>query len=279
MKLVFDAGSTKTEIGLVGSDNDKYIKVDGINPAVLSEDRIREIISEAKSKLQDAKVTDLYYYGAGCATEALCKKIEIPLREFWQDAKIEVASDMTGAARGLLGHTPGIACILGTGSNSALFDGKNVIRNVAPLGFILGDEGSGTAIGKRLLGDIFKGLAPDDIIDRFLNETGLNKDLVIERVYRGEAPNKFLASFAKFVGANIGHPYLENMVGELLGIFLDRNVRQYPQSRIEPIGFVGSIAWNFREILEKEVKRRGWNLGKILRAPMEGLLEYHLNEI
>ena len=273
MKLIFEAGSTKTDVYVIGSGMD--LVAEGINPAVQSDDRIREILLEVEKKLLDVAVEDIYYYGAGCATEELCEKIRMLLYGIWPCQNISVESDMTGAARGLLGKYPGIACILGTGSNSALYDGKNVVRNVAPLGFILGDEGSGTAIGKRLLGDIFKGIAPADIIELFISETGLDKNKVIEKVYRSESPNKFLASNAKFVGRHIDHPYLKNIMGELLGLFLDRNVAQYAESKSEPIGFVGSIAWHFRDILEHEVKKRGWTLGRILQKPMEGLVDYH----
>lgn len=272
--LIFDAGATKTEVALSGTTPCRVI-VGGINPAVMPAEDIRNILFSVKEQLPEGDVAAIYYYGAGCANPQLCKCVADELRNVWNCVEVEVHSDIVGAARALHQDRAGIACILGTGSNSALYDGGKIIRNVAPLGYILGDEGSGSAIGKRLAGDVFKGLAPKDVADRFLLNTGISKDVLIEKVYRGTAPNKFLASFCRFVGENIEHPYLRNLVKEMFESFLDRNIAVYPESKDLELGFVGSVAFHFKDILQDACVGRGYKCGAIIKQPMENLISYH----
>ena len=182
---------------------------------------------------------------------------------------------MLAAARGVCGHESGIACILGTGSNSCAYDGNKIVKNVSPLGFILGDEGSGAVLGKLLVGDILKNQMPKKVIDRFFEKYNLTSAEIIDRVYRQPKPNTFLASFVPFLGENIGEPCIYNLVEESFRSFLRRNVRQYDGWDRLPIGFNGSIAKIYREPLEEALKEEGMHLGRIVQAPMEGLVEYH----
>lgn len=272
--LIFDAGATKTEVALARSESCRVI-VGGINPAVMPDTDIRKILLSVKEQLPEGDVAAIYYYGAGCATPQLSECVANELRNVWSCANVEVHSDIVGAAKALHQDTAGIACILGTGSNSALYDGKKIVRNVAPLGYIIGDEGSGSAIGKRLAGDIFKGLAPKDVADGFMQHTGVSKDILIEKVYRGSAPNKFLASFCRFVGENIEHPYLRSLVKEMFESFLDRNVAVYPESKELELGFVGSVAFHFKDILKEACIGRGYKCGAIIKQPIDNLISYH----
>ena len=262
MILLADSGSTKTDWGLV--ENGKLIKnirTRGMNPFQMSEEEIaEEIKTSLVPELPSTTIDNIYFYGAGCTPEKQ-PIVERALRaNLTVTGVCEVASDMLAAARGVCGHESGIACILGTGSNSCAYDGKQIVKNVSPLGFILGDEGSGAVLGKFLVGDILKNQMPKKIIDR---------------VYRQPKPNTFLASFVPFLAENIDEPCIYNLLKESFRSFLRRNVKQYEGWDKLPIGFNGSIAKIYREPLEEALKEEGMHLGRIVQAPMEGLVEYH----
>lgn len=279
--LIFDAGSTKTEVGVIdrvpgGSPIISTLLIPGINPAVSSEEYIMESLNQVKVKFPDY-ILDIHFYGAGCATERTCGKIRDILLSLWPSVtKVEVASDMLGAARALLKKNPGVACILGTGSNTTLYDGCNLIDNVPPLGFILGDEGSGTALGKRLIGDVFKRIAPEEIRNKFFEETELTKEIVIEKVYRGETPNKFLASVVPFIKQNLDNRYIKEMTKEVFDDFFERNLMQYEGIKELPVNFAGSIAYHFQDMIREVATSKGLHIGDIEAKPMNKLIEYHI---
>ncbi len=281
--LVFDAGSTKTEVGVISryTDSDAFTVctklLPGINPLVASDKYILDALYELDCSSKN--VERVFFYGAGCASEKICSHISDIILQVWCKADVEVASDMLGAARGLLHNDPGVVCILGTGSNSALYNGSELTDNIPPLGYILGDEGSGTALGKRLIADVLKRIAPEEIRDSFFKKTGLTKDIVIEKVYRGETPNKFLGSVVPFIKENIENPYVREMAENVIGAFFDRNLMQYENVRKLPVNFVGSIASHFSEIVMAAAFARGISVGKIHAKPMEGLIEYHLKDL
>jgi len=181
---------------------------------------------------------------------------------------------MLGAARGLSGRNPGIVCILGTGSNSCYYDGDKIVSNVSPLGFILGDEGSGAVLGKRLVGDLLKNQLPAGLKEKFLQEFDLTPALIIERVYRQPFPNRFLASLSPFLLRNMEEPALRSLVFDSFCSFLTRNVMQYGYKQY-PVYFIGSIAYHYREILEEAILASGMQSGGIMQNPMEGLVKYH----
>lgn len=281
LTLVFDAGSTKTEVGIISYHYDGMIDLNtilipGINPVVGSEDAIISSLKEVKVE-SPYDVKEVYFYGAGCATDRICERIRKMISGIWPNAVCCVASDMLGAARGLLQTSPGVACILGTGSNSALYNGELLIDNIPPLGYVLGDEGSGTALGKRLIGDVFKRIAPEDIRQKFFDETGLSKELVIEKVYRGETPNKFLASVVPFIKQNIENTYIRNMAGDVFGLFFDRNLMQYEGISNLTVNFTGSVAYHFEDIIRSTANTKGLQVGVVSAKPMVGLINYHLN--
>lgn len=280
MILLADSGSTKTDWGLV--ENGKLVKrlrTSGMNPFQMSEEAItEEIKTHLVPELPGTVLDEVHFYGAGCTKEKQ-PIVERALRaNLTINVECEVASDMLGAARGICGHKPGIACILGTGSNSCSYDGKNLVKNVSPLGFILGDEGSGAVLGKLLVGDVLKNQMPEAITKRFFEKYKLTSAEIIDRVYRQPKPNTFLASFVPFLEENIDEPKIYNLVKESFRSFLRRNVMQYDGWQTLPIGFNGSIAKIYKKPLLEALEEEGMHLGRIIQAPMEAMVEYHVEK-
>jgi len=276
MILIADSGSTKTDWCVSDRRNRiQRITTKGMNPYFQSEEEIgEEIRLSLLPKLQTHKFDALYFYGAGCLPEKI-PMIRNVLSKYLNVKNVEVNSDMLAAARGLCGRNLGIVCILGTGSNSCFYDGEKIVNNVSPLGFILGDEGSGAVLGKLLVGDLLKNQLPKGLKEKFLREFDLTPGMIIERVYRQSFPNRFLASFSPFLLQNIEEPALHTLVLNSFRAFLTRNVMQYDYKRY-PVFFTGSIAYHYREILEEVVHEAEMQLGSIIRQPMEGLVEYHV---
>jgi len=275
MILIADGGSTKTEWCVTDSGAQmQRIVTKGMNPYFQSEDEISgEIQSVLLPQLKTSTFDALYFYGAGCLPE----KIPLMQRALGKhlDAKtIEVHSDILAAARGLSGRNAGIVCILGTGSNSCFYDGEKVLANVSPLGFILGDEGSGAVLGKLLVGDILKNQMPEGLKEKFLQQFDLTPAMIIERVYRQPFPNRFLASLSPFLEQNIELPEIRALVLNAFKAFLNRNVKQYDY-RQHPVHFIGSIAFYYKDLLEEAIRECGMQLGTIVQSPMEGLVLYH----
>ena len=280
MILLADSGSTKTDWGLV--ENGKLVKrlrTSGMNPFQMSEEAItEEIKTHLVPELPGTVLDEVHFYGAGCTKEKQ-PIVERALRaNLTINGECEVASDMLGAARGICGHKPGIACILGTGSSGWSYDGKNLVKNVSPLGFILGDEGSGAVLGKLLVGDVLKNQMPEAITKRFFEKYKLTSAEIIDRVYRQPKPNTFLASFVPFLEENIDEPKIYNLVKESFRSFLRRNVMQYDGWQTLPIGFNGSIAKIYKKPLLEALEEEGMHLGRIIQAPMEAMVEYHVEK-
>lgn len=277
MILIADGGSTKADWSIVENGEIKErVITKGINPFFQSEE---EIVTEIKTALIPQISTTLfdavYFYGAGCIFE----KIDIVKRAIEQNIQvqgvIEVNSDMLGAARGLCLHNSGIACILGTGSNSCLYNGKDIDANVSPLGFILGDEGSGAVLGKLFVSDLLKNQLTPGLKEKFLEHFSLVPGDIIDRVYRKPFPNRFLATFAPFISENMQDPSVHALVLNGFKAFLKRNVMQYEKYNEVPVHFVGSVAFYFKEILQEAMKEMDITMGNITQSPMEGLVSYH----
>lgn len=278
MNLLADSGSTKTDWSIVENDGRiiKQITTAGTNPFYQSKEGIsEEIKAHLVPQLPTTTFDNLYFYGAGCMGDridsvkrAIGKHLQI-INDF------EVCTDMLAAARSLCGHKPGIACIMGTGSNSCSFDGTNIIRNVSPLGFILGDEGSGAVLGKLLIGDILKNQLPQELRDKFFKQYNITYMDIIGSVYSKPYPNRFLASFAPFLQENIEIKGIRDIVIGNFKSFFKRNVMQYEGYEQYPIHFIGSIAFYHKKELEVAAKELGITIGKIEKSPMKGLIEYH----
>ena len=276
MILIADSGSTKTDWCVVLNGTlIKRIGTKGINPFFQSEEDIqRELTISLLPQLPEGKLNAVYFYGAGCTAE----KAPV-LRRAIADSlpvigNIKANSDMLGAARGLCGHEKGIVCILGTGSNSCFYDGEEIVSNVSPLGFILGDEGSWAVLGKLLVGDILKNQLPAQLKEEFLKQFDLTAPEIIDRVYRQPYPNRFLASLSPFLAQHLEEPGIRTIVLNSFIAFIRRNVMQYDYTQY-PVRFIGSVAYCYKEILQEAAKETGLGIGKILQSPMEGLIEYH----
>lgn len=276
MILIADSGSTKTDWCIVLNDTlIKRIETKGINPFFQSEEEIRQALTASLlPQLPEGTFNSVHFYGAGCTLE----KAPV-LRRAIADSlpvvgNIKAHSDMLAAARGLCGHDAGIACILGTGSNSCFYDGREIVSNISPLGFILGDEGSGAVLGKLLVGDVLKNQLPPAIKEAFLKEFDLTAPEIIDRVYRQPFPNRFLASLSPFIARHLDEPALRTLVFNSFIAFLRRNVMQYDYEHFT-VHFIGSVAHCYKEILQEAAQETGVRIGKILQSPMEGLIEYH----
>jgi len=275
MILIADSGSTKTDwraINQYGSV--KGITTAGINPVFMDEKQISEIIGKVLVPSITEKVEEIHFYGAGVINEEKAEIVCNALKKAFPDASCEAASDLLAAARGLCGNEAGIACILGTGSNSCWYDGEQIEKNVRAGGFILGDEGSGAWIGKRLLSDYVKGLLPTAIRESFEKKFALDYPAIVTKVYKEEMPGAYLASFAPFVADFKNHPYVKGLLKEGFESFLSRNVMQYDYKNRE-LNFTGSVAFYFKEALVKALLAGGMKPGRIVRKPMDGLIKYH----
>ena len=281
MILIADSGSTKTDWSLVDNGKEvKRIRTKGMNPFQMSADEITAEVKEVLLKeLPTNEVDELYFYGAGCTKEKQPGVKKALRAGITVKGRCEVASDMLGAARGICGHQPGIACILGTGSNSCAYDGEQITKNVSPLGFILGDEGSGAVLGRTLVGDVLKNQLPAAIVERFHAKYALTTADIIDRVYRQPFPNRFLASFVPFLEENLQEPCIYSLVKEGFRSFLVRNVKQYEGWNTLPIGFAGSVAFIYRKPLEEVLEEEGMSAGRVIQAPMQGMIDYHAGRI
>lgn len=267
-KLIADSGSTKTDWLLLKGNAQIQIRTQGINPFMLDRKDISEIIlTELLPELSEISPATVHFYGAGCRGEQI-RLLEDILRSFFPQAEIEVASDMLGAARALCGKNEGIACILGTGENTCLFDGKSITENIPPLGFILGDEGSGAVLGKRLIGDILKKQLPENICNDFFAEYGLSTDEIIKRVYKSPLPNRFLASFTFFLHKHKEDKDIQQLIIDEFCRFFKRNVATYRRPDL-PVHFIGSIAVHFNNELKAAAERTGFIIGRTHKSPLE----------
>ena len=276
MILIADSGSTKTDwcISAQGKQLQRITTI-GLNPYFLQEEEVSEVIrTSLLPELQTGTFEALYFYGAGCLPEKF-PMMQSALGKHLELKTIEVNSDMLAAARGLSGKNPGIVCIMGTGSNSCYYDGKQIVSNVSPLGFILGDEGSGAVLGKLLVGDLLKNQLPAGLKEKFLQEFDLTPATIIERVYRQPFPNRFLASLSPFLKQNIEVPEIHALVLDAFKVFLNRNVKQYADYKKHKVHFIGSVAYHYKEVLEEAIHSTGMQLGSIMQNPMEGLVKYH----
>ena len=277
MILIADSGSTKTD-WCYGTEiaNCKIVQTEGINPFHQPEEKIQSIIyNELLPQLETPiqRCTAIYFYGAGCLppkTESITRV----LQNTFPEADIFIETDLLGAARALCKNEAGIACILGTGSNSCLYDGKTIIQNIPPLGYILGDEGSGAVLGKRLVGDLLKHQLPDDLCQDFLKEYDLPPALILDKVYRQPLANRFLAGLTPFLFAHKHRPEIRNLLISCFTDFFTRNVMQYEYHDIL-VHFTGSIAFFFQEEVKEAALRLNVSIGKVLKSPLEGLKDYH----
>ena len=292
MILIADSGSTKVHWCLLtASGQCSDVFTDGINPlfqtTIAMQNSIsNQLLPQIGSLLWAGTLTHVFFYGAGCTPE---KKVFVQkaLEAVFRKAEVHVESDMLGAARGLLGHNAGVACILGTGSGSCFYNGEKIAWAVPSLGYILGDEGSAAVLGKRLVGDLLKNQLGDDLKEAFFAEYETSMADIIEKVYRQPFPNRFLAKLSRFCADHMDDPRIRALVYDHFVQFIRRNLKQYfaknekmvNDQMVNAVGFVGSIAYYYRPILEEAMAAEGIPVGTILQDPVEGLKEYHKSAV
>ncbi len=275
MILIADSGSTRTTWILTDDAGKRdYITTSGINPMYQDEQSISNVLCEEFNKSVEPQY--IFFYGAGCINNDINLLVSNALERYFKCLQVYVSTDLVAAARALCGRNEGIACILGTGSNSCYYNGKEIIRNVSPLGFMLGDEGSGAVIGKKLVADVLKNQLPPEIRDLFFSTYQLTRQQIMDSVYKKPFPNRFLARFARFIHDHPEYDELKNIVKSAFDEFFERNIRQYPEAERLPVHFTGSVAWYFSDILRQVAESKGFQTGNITQSPVEGLIQFHM---
>ncbi len=275
MNIIAESSSTRTEWVITeGCDIVEHAFTSGLNPYFQTR---REISHSIRLELPEAffrrRWNHVHFYCAGCSTQEKKKIMESSLVAQFK-TPVTVESDLLGAARGLLVHQPGLACILGTGSNSCLYNGSEIIKTVAPLGFILCDEGSGAYLGKTLIADMLKGLAPRHLTSAFFEKFMVTPNVLMDDVYTNPMPSRTLSKYSVFLSEHLDDPYVYNLVYSAFMLFFDRNISQY-EYKAQPLSFVGSTCVLYKPILLKAASDFGVEVSKIIRYSMPGLVEYH----
>lgn len=276
MKLIADSGSTSTSWVLLDEAVVARHDTGGFNPYYMGPGILNRILSdELPDSLDEANITEVFYYGSGCSTEKNCNTVRTALAGRFPRARIEIQHDLLAAARALLGHDEGIACILGTGSNSCAYDGEKITSNVPSLGYMFGDEGSGAYIGRKFLEACLKKKLASEVLQAFDNEFGLSLEDILRSVYNEGNPSGYMASFTHFMAKYEHHDDIHEIIHESFTAFFNESVSKYPRYKQMPVSFVGSVAYHFRHILNQAAWHSGITIGKIEQAPMDGLVRFH----
>ncbi len=277
MILIADSGSTKTEWCLVQSNGErKTFQTIGMNPYFIDQQGVNYVlIKDLHPYIDQKSITKLYFYGSGCSSITQNETIASPMEDFFKNADIYIEHDLLGAARSLCQREPGIASILGTGSNSCLYDGLNIIENVPSVGYVLGDEGAGSYIGKQLISLYLTGDLPSNLAKIFEETYHPDLNEVLDLVYKKPFPNRYLASYTRFLSDNIHDAFAHNLVKDAFLAFFRRQIMKYTDYQKVPVHFTGSVSYYFQEILKETASEVGIHVGRIATNPMEGLIQYH----
>lgn len=284
MIIIAESGATKTDWCAVAANGKVTpVRTAGMNIATMPLEAIKAIINEAAPQLnpEGEKVTEVHYYAAGLIIPEgekippAAKNLDASLKEYFPEAEMEYASDLLDAARAVCGHKPGIAAIMGTGSNSCLYDGKNIVKNVRSAGFILGDEGGGACLGKMFMADFLKGLVPEPISSEFAHDFQVDYFTVVQNVYKSAAPSKYLGEFAPWILDRYDRSeYVRKLVDQNFRNFIERALSQYDLKKY-PVGVVGGFGYYHQEQLRKVAAEYGIRFSTIISNPIEGLIKYH----
>jgi len=276
VKLISDCGATKSEWSIIGKGKIKSVITQGISPYFLNTDQIRELLlKELIPYIKNVKIGEIHYYGTGCANPENAKIVKKALKQLFPGAAVEVTHDLLAAARALCGNEKGIACILGTGSNSCFYNGKRIVKNSPGLGYVLGDEGSGAYLGRKVLQYYLYGTFDDELRGRFdLTYTTTSKE-ILENVYKKPLANRYLAGYTRFLAENRGHYMIENIIEDGLNDFFFNHLCKYREIWTLPVNFAGSVAFGFKDVLSQLCQGYEFELGKVLKKPMSGLIAYH----
>ncbi len=276
MIIIADSGSSKIDWRLIGHNgNIGQATCAGFNPYYEPLDHLRKNIREALVPVVSEAVTKVFYYGTGVSSEKNQQDVRMVFHEFFPKATVDVEWDLLAAARALCGHEAGIACILGTGSNSCHYDGEKIVGQVANLGWILADEGSGTNIGKKFLVDYLRNKMPEALAAQFKKRFPFPREEFLTKIYQEEKPSTFLATFSKFIFQHLKEPYCYQLVYDSFSEFCENNVMKYEGYQKLKVHFVGSIAFYYSDLLRQVANDKGITLKNILEAPIAGLTLYH----
>ena len=279
MRLIIDAGSTKMEWILLDGDVVKQrFQTEGFNPNYAEKQCLENMVSFVETQClasQKTEIQSIHYYGTGCGNEQNCLLIKEVFLHHFPNAETSVTHDLMAACHAVLGHEKGIACILGTGSNSCVYDGADIIEKAVSLGYMVGDEGSGMHIGREVVRAYFHGFMPKDLSQIFEAEYHLELKDFIQHLYHEDQPSKYLASFAKFAGENQSHPYIKGLVKGCFKAFIEAFILRYKDGKSLKISFIGSVAFHFQDLLKESLMEYGLSLGEIMQTPAEGLIRYY----
>lgn len=275
MQLIIDGGSTKMEwILLDGKTVKNRFTTEGFNPNYADIQRLENLVSTVEI-CHSASLQAVHYYGTGCGSEKNCQLINKVFQNRFPEAEIHVTHDLMAACHAVLGHGNGIACILGTGSNSCVYDGENIIEKAVSLGYLVGDEGSGSHIGRAVVRAYFYGFMPADLRRQFVETYHLELPDFIQTLYHNAQPSKYLASFAKFAGEHQAHPYIHDLVKDCFKAFIEAFVCRYSDCNSMKVSFIGSVAFHFQDLLRACLADFGLAMGTVMQAPSEGLIRYY----
>ncbi|MCL2417491.1 MAG: ATPase [Bacteroidales bacterium] len=277
MKIIADSGATKTDWCLINKAGEvKIVQTIGLNPYFLDEDDVLNVLQkDLYPFLDNKKVEEVFFYGSGCASLRKKQVLQSALDSFFMDAGVEVENDLLGAARALYGEEKGLACILGTGASSCLYDGEQIAERVSSLGYILGDEGGGASLGKQLLAAYFRNELPEHLQKIFAQKYPAELSRVLDIIYREPAPNRYLASFVEFLSENKSDFFVKELVSSAFDTFFKKQILRYDNYDKYPLCFVGSVGFIFADELRKSAEKHGLTISKIEQTPLDGLLKYH----
>lgn len=274
--LIADSGSTKAQWCLLNGNKKKIIFTVGMSPYFINGEQIIKILNEEVwPEIKNTPPVKIFFYGTGCSNPGNVRIIKNCLKIVFPDAGISVNHDLMAAATALCGNEKGISCILGTGSNSCYYNGKKILKNSPGLGYVLGDEGSGAYLGKKVVQYFLYNTFDEDLMERFNKKYNTTAPEILDAVYKKPLPNRYLAGFALFLAENRGHYMVENIIEDGFNDFFFNHIYKYRESWTVPIHFVGSIAYGFKDVLKEMCQSYELKLGKVLKNPMEGLIKYH----
>ena len=279
MQLIIDSGSTKMEwILLDGKTVKNRFTTEGFNPNYSDIQCLENVTLSVEIchgvSLRD-EIQSIHYYGTGCGTEKNCQLIKEVLQRHFPQAEITVTHDLMAACHAVLGHEKGIACILGTGSNSCVYDGERIIERAVSLGYLVGDEGSGMHIGREVVRAYFYGFMPEDLRQQFADAFHLEQKDFIQQLYHNEQPSKYLASFAKFAGEHQDNPFIHELIAHCFDEFIKAFVLRFGDCKSLKISFIGSVAFHFQDILKECIKSYDLTMGEVMTSPAAGLVRYY----
>ncbi|UAY55942.1 N-acetylglucosamine kinase [Arachidicoccus terrestris] len=276
VKLIADNGSTKCSWLVLENGQSRKIETDGLSPYFLSGAEISNTLSKKLiPKLNNTNIDEVHFYGTGLADSTFRKMMSKILKDLFPAAACSVNTDLMGAAHATCGDNKGIVSILGTGSGCAYYSGKTIKKVQNGLGFILGDEGSGAYLGRKVIQYYLYNTFDDDLMHRYKLKYETDRDAIIQAVYRGERPNRYLAGFSRFLSENRGHYMIENILEDCLNDFINQHIYKFTEAWTSPLHFVGSVAYAYRDVLKELCNNYELELGSIMKHPIDGLAKYH----